>query len=46
MVLLKSRRKVHPQQQILEARVVAEGAVGNFYISPSGTVIVFVNGFG
>jgi len=37
MVLLKSRLKVHPQQQVLEARVVAATVSGLGFLSPPQT---------
>ncbi len=40
------RPQIHPPQQVLEARVVAEGVIGRIYVSKSNTVIAFINGFG
>jgi len=42
----RSRLQVHPPQQVVEARVVADGVEPGVYVSQSNTVIAFVNALG
>ncbi len=40
------RLQVDPPQQVVEAGVVADGVEPGVYVSPTNTVIAFINGFG